>query len=94
MKFKSGDRIRIINFGSWVLVPNTPEYQDFINRSVVLGTKNDDIIMIDPLPELVGKTGVIKECLYTQGIEKYSIEPDETGVKTAWYTAQQLELIH
>lgn len=76
MRLKSGDKVRIINYGHHIFDID----------------ENGEFRVIDLVPEIVGKIGVIDRATETQTSGQYSI----IGIpgKTAWYDDKQLELIN
>ena len=86
-KFKIGDKVEIINYGSiiWESI-NSPNPTSF----PVLH-KNDTTITKDMSPELLGRQGFIEDAKVTQGHDKYAIK----GIpgKYAWFDNQQLKLV-
>lgn len=92
-KFKLGDRVKIVNYGSLAIVPQLPEYQTLLDNSKIIGRYDKKSVLVDTNPQWLGETGTIEKCTITQGIEQYSIIPDKEGVATAWFTTKQLELI-
>jgi hypothetical protein len=80
-KFKLGDRVRVVNYGAKLLTSINLSKENF-------GEKLKSPQIIDPMPYLIGKAGIIEQVSSTGG---YAIE----GIpeKYAWYDEQQLELI-
>ncbi len=79
MKYKTGDRIEIINYGHpiWEAIP---------------GNK-DKVNVTDIQPQLVGKKATVSECSESQpGYERYSLDFDNYGY-IAWFGLDQLKLI-
>jgi len=79
MKYKTGDRVEIINYGHamWEAIP---------------GSK-DKVNVTDMQPQLVGKKATISECTESQpGYERYSLDIDNYGY-IAWFGLDQLKLI-
>jgi len=79
MKYKTGDRVEIINYGQaiWKAIEGN----------------TDKVEMIDIQPQLVGKKATVSECSESQpGYEKYSLNFDNYGY-IAWFGLNQLKLI-
>lgn len=87
-KFKPRDNVRVIKYGhlAWV---SDKSGMDFSWAKKL--TEKDGVIVYDVHNELVGKTGVVKDCTIVQGQAKYSL----TGIsgKSSWYNEDQLELV-
>lgn len=90
MNFKSGDKVRIINYGHIMFMRKDDEYKP---DNILF--ENEYIYRIDMMPQIVGKEGIIKGSyfdLYGNGRkDEYCIE----GIpgKTSWYNQAQLEPI-
>lgn len=86
-KFKSGDKVRVINYGHplWVY-GESHKSMNIIYRDIKNG-----FTIFDMSPELVGCIGIIDEVTNTQGKYQYSIN----GIpgKHAWYDEKQLEIV-
>ena len=84
-KFNVGDKVRVVKYGHAIWVHKDSNM--FLNCPVI--TKNPR--MVDIIPDVVGKTGVVCQSKITQDIPSYAID----GIigKTAWYDEEQLELI-
>lgn len=86
-KYKIGDKVRIVNYGHLI-------YESSKNENPLkFKTISDDgnIRIMDMLPEIVGKEGVIVDISETQGEVSYAI--DGIVGKHAWYNEDQIELI-
>ena len=84
MKFKVGDKVKIINYGSLLWAHKTfPLSFKEIRRE-------GDTIIYDILPSIVGEKGIVVDAHKTQGNPTYAVH----GVpkKYAWYDENQLEL--
>ena len=80
MKYKTGDRVEIINYGQaiWSSDPCTGKGK---------------VMVTDMQPQLVGKKATISECTESQpGYERYSLDIDDYGY-IAWFGLDQLKLI-
>lgn len=85
-KFKVGDKVRVINYGSLIWQwGDTSEVEHLIYK------KEEDITWLDLDKSLIGQIGIISKADITQGIDKYSIEGIQG--KIAWYDNGQLELL-
>lgn len=76
-KFKIGDKVKIVNFGHWIV-----DHKDGLWSSR------------DIEPQLVGKTGIIREVSDKgdNGVS-YALKPIDFKGKEAWYNERQLELM-
>ena len=85
-KYKVGDRVKIINYGSTIWEPKNVEEK--LSFPVIEETEHFRIL--DMSPDLVGKEGVVDIVTITQGEPKYAID----GLrKHAWYDEEQMELV-
>ena len=88
-KYKTGDKVKVINYGSlfWESkdtlqlptgFPSFPVYKE-----------DENFRCVDIAPELVGKRGIIEKVTMTQGVPQYSL----TGIKgkCSWYNEDQLK---
>lgn len=89
LKFKNGDHVRIINYGHFYWAHK--EFYNSLKLTFPVIRQIGDVLHLDMMPELIGRTGVIKQASNTQNIPTYSIE----GIKEkhAWYHENQLELV-
>ena len=76
-KFKTGDRVRIIKYGSLAIVPNES------NKST----------LTDLDPGLVNKEGIIDKCSFDPTYCRYQYTINGIPEKYGWYEEDQLELI-
>jgi hypothetical protein len=86
-KFKVGDKVRIVNYGSamWLRKKLKETAFRLIRKDITRG------YIYDHQPEIVGKEGIIAQVTMTQGIPSYAI--DGIRQKYAWYHEGQLELV-
>jgi uncharacterized protein YodC (DUF2158 family) len=83
-KFKVGDEVHIIKYGSlfW-------SYEKESNSFPVISeNKEKGYKVYDSDPELVGQTGIVCKVTKTQGKFEYALEGPN---KCAWYDEEQLE---
>lgn len=86
-KFNTGDRVRIIKYGS-LFWENKTVGQPSTNLPVVGETET--VFFKDMNPELVGQIGIVEKFTITQGNVKYALQ----GLsKHAWYDEGQLEIV-
>lgn len=88
MTFNIGDKVRIVNYGHPLWVP-----QEWIDKGWAKGPaigKTDTHTIIDTSPELVGQEGVVCNAHETQGRPTYAMQGPS---KHAWYEEDQLELV-
>jgi hypothetical protein len=90
-KFKIGDKIQIINYGSLLRVNKQTEPENTLYKKLYPIVEEDEkFFWCDLDSRLIGKTAIVKEVSTTQGIIQYALK----GLnKTAWYNEEQLELI-
>jgi len=86
-KYKIGDRVKIVNYGSLIWCD-----KDFLleKSSFPLIKEDGNIQFFDIAPSLVGQVGVVDSVKITQGIPSYSI--DDIRGKHAWYDEGQMEI--
>jgi len=80
MKYKTGDRVEIINYGHAMF-------------EAIPGSK-DKVNVTDMQPQLVGKKATVVECSEPQPhFEHYSLDIDNYGY-IAWFGLDQLKLVN
>ena len=77
MKYKTGDRVKIVNYG----------HQIWINEG-----EGEMPTVYDLRSYLVGKKATIVDCCLTQNIENYSLDIDDIG-KMSWFGLKQLKKV-
>lgn len=82
MKYNTGDRVRIVNYGHKISVH--PEMLHYMPKCPVIGKDQSGGYVIDIDPRLIGREGIIEK----EFMGEYSIK----GIG-AWYNPDQLELI-
>lgn len=85
-KFKEGDKVKIVKYGA----PIWEHKNSGLNLPYPIIEENETTWWKDMLPQIVGRTGIIREATITQGISKYAI--DGIPEKCSWYHDSQLEL--
>ena len=87
--FKKGDLVRIVNYGALYYESKLVPMDESICRVFPILTVKDGFRVIDTLPGLVGKVGVVESIITNiAGKNIYSLEGLE---KTSWYNEDQLE---
>ena len=86
-KFKIGDVVEIIGYGSLIWVPKS-ERPKFNALEIIQETET--LLVIDISPNEVGEKGVVQKITVTQGRVEYSLA--KSG-KQAWFNEGQLKLI-
>lgn len=85
-KFKVGDKVRIVNYGSTMWIgkkEKQPTHWPVIEEQ-------ENIIIYDTDSELIGQTGIVTKTQITQGQDRYELHGPN---KVAWYFNNQLELV-
>lgn len=85
-KFKVGDTVEIIGYGSLYWVPKS-EASSFNELKVIQETETT--LIVDDSPNEVGKIGIVRNVTITQGKIKYALY--KTG-KQSWFNEEQLKL--
>ena len=86
-KYKIGDVVKIVNYGSilwWSKTGGDPR------PSFKVLFEDEKFIYMDPTPELVGQIGVVDNAHLTQNKPTYAIDGPN---KHAWYNEDQLKLM-
>lgn len=88
-KFKTGDKVRIIQYGHRIWFSHDMPKPGF--KYPILGV-SEHFEVRDMSPELVGQEGIVEKSEVTQGRIQYILQ----GIKgkSAWYDEKQLELIN
>ena len=84
-RFKVGDTVQVINYGSSIWISKE------LPVSFPLLKRGNKVNWYDIQPQLVGKRGVVRNVSVIQGVPRYSI--NSIPGKTAWYTEGQLKQI-
>ena len=84
-KFEIGDKVKVVNYGH--LMWTNKKSGTKVNWPII--NEDENTIWNDMQSEIVGKYGVVKDVIETQGIVQYSLN----GIpqKSAWYNEEQLE---
>lgn len=95
MKFRLGDKVRVVNYGSrmWVhanMVNSMKNMGSEIIPKYIIETFEDGSLCFDAAPYRIGIEDIITSISYASvgGMPKYGLS------KTAWYDEEQLELIN
>jgi hypothetical protein len=88
--FKLGDQVRVVKYGH-LIWRNKLETIEFPLRFPII-SEDENTLVLDMSPEMVGQVGIINTTSKTQGIDSYSL----SGLKgkCAWYNNDQLELVY
>lgn len=94
LKFKTGDKVKIVKYGSLLWIHKDSEDLKYYTDYPVLQIK-DNIVTMDMKSEYIGKIGIVEKGEIVQGREQYALQPinKEDNIKHAWYDAEQLELV-
>lgn len=86
-KFKVGDTVEIVGYGSLCWVPKS-EAALFNKLKVIQETET--FLIVDHSPDEVGKIGIVRNVTITQGKIEYALY--KTG-KQSWFNEEQLKKI-
>jgi hypothetical protein len=91
-KFKIGDKVKIINYGSlfYISKPIQPQFEPMCKAFPVFFEDNS-FIFVDTCQYMVGRIGTIYNIEYVNKMPQYSLRGIEG--KISWYGEDQLELI-
>lgn len=93
MKFNTGDRVRIIKYGSVMWCPANDEYFEWAKKLKIL-KEEDGVLTVDTHPEWIGEEAIVEKGEATQNMEQYILQPFNKNLKVAWYSVNQLELVN
>lgn len=92
MKFKEGDRIRIVNYFHLIWQSKKNAEQEGMMNVPAVG-QDKDFYYYDIDHRRVGEYGTVVECTTTQGKPQYSIYFDVGGT-SSWFSENQMEAIN